>query len=90
MNQFPDCPRCHSESWEAIGNQDNKCASCNFKSIFDNRILLFTFSDRSWVAWYPDQNVSRYFTPNKSGSIILPYLPYDITLDKLKLYLNFL
>jgi len=90
MTNFPNCPRCHSE-WFYADHGFGECSNCNcnLKCAYNYDVLIFTFSDDTWVAWYRNENMCRYFLTYKKYTI-LPYLPYNITLDKLKLYLNFL
>ena len=91
MNQFPDCPRCHKE-WNRNYINVYKyilCDECDLAFHIEDNILSFVLKGY-WVYWSLEANYSWIYPIKITEKIVLPYLPYDITLNKLKLYLTFL
>ena len=91
MQTFPVCPRC-SHDWIKEEQTFWDCPICGMSYNPSKNCMNLLLED-FLVYWFPEENISYLYCYPSSLSlkrIKLPFLPYDITLDKLKLYLTFL
>jgi hypothetical protein len=93
---YKDCPRCHN-SW--IDNHHTYeinlyCKNCELNYYFSFRpnyyhFMRFKINDELYLQWNFLQNACYVFTKKLDNNIKLPMLPYNITAEKLKLYMLF-
>ena len=94
--KFENCPRCLGD-WEVIG-EPKLCGNCGIV-YFEDDFIRLTFDDNSEIEWNFDERVktectySYAFDPDHDShdkyNIKLPWLPFDITEEQLKVYLTF-
>ena len=73
------------------------CQECYLHYNLRSEVCYFIFKVKnkyhSEINWYHRRQCCKYYCYSpigRSNVIQVPWLPYDITLDKLKLYLTFL
>jgi hypothetical protein len=87
-SQYPKCPRCQSD-WTENPGQDIKeckllsCHSCGMD--YSCTFLLCARVGEKYIYWNLGERYCQIVSFDK-----LPWLPFDIKEDKLKLYLTFL
>ena len=86
------CPRCGGK-WSVINHQSyKKCETC--AAIYEPTFPKFYFRvEQYFLCWFFENKTCRCWSDADitNQAIPLPYdLPFNITLEKIKLYLNFL
>jgi len=86
---FEVCPRCNL-AWSPISGGTNfTCDNCQLDYIPDWNVIAWAVSYPPHVelTWYCNKKMCQI---SLNGTYIdLPWLPFDISKEKLKLYLNF-
>lgn len=98
--KFESCPRCNG-NWEStfVSYKEEKfpfyrCNSCNIH-YFDNReevALRGILKPQTNLVWYCNENYCRYGSMEdvvNDSTLRLPWLPFTISKDRLKLILLF-
>jgi hypothetical protein len=102
MEPFETCPRCRGP-WQnslmatlrpASGKCDFWCVNCNIFYSVGNELLVMrdVFSNDKHLAWdfrYDFCYYGSYRDAVNNKALTLPWLPFDIAKEKLKLYLLF-
>ncbi len=101
--QFPRCPRCQREWQEEEKSRLSlksphlpgrlKCCDCGMKYVFSGQhFFTIIMSGEYKLTWKVNDRECDYGTFDDAMNDTLtklPWLPYDIDLDTLKLYLTF-
>ncbi len=97
MTSFSECPRCNGKwikdsKYESAVSMD--CSDCKMIWLPEENVCWYYFStdDTTYLLWDLDINVCHYISgPVSTDKIetVLPMLPFDISSDKLKLYILF-
>ena len=95
------CLRCQSSSVRKINVNQIECQKCKFlydlcvdpfkdtKYVFEYRDFDINYVDDE-IIWKVNQNICIYYKSYYENNFIqIPYLPFDITGDKLKTYILF-
>lgn len=93
------CLRCNDYSFEQDGNKHSeilKCHDCNLRIAYSRNYhniiwveLNLTHHPYGHVCWFLKDSQCFYY-PTSNNELQLPWLPYDITMEQLKLFLTFL
>ena len=87
-----DCPRCKNTFTEIIPKIFNKCYNCELSCIgvtySKSTYTLPKFLNDCDLSWIMKNNRCYYLTAHKTYE--LPWLPFDITAEKLKTLLAFI
>jgi len=104
IEQYPLCPRCQGQWLNERYRDYYSCSICYLRcveggiplsSVFPNRFVwMLPLSDKDLFIWDCDRHNCRYlanqhFSDCWQSAIILPWLPFDITAEKLKTLLIF-
>lgn len=94
MQEFKNCPRCNRD-FDITDSTETKCNLCNLHYSKSFRYMaIYNILDGYNLYWKWNIKGEIYchfdFAIYSSNPTILPFLPYDITAEKLKLYLNFI
>jgi len=103
MNNFPanittHCPRCHIR-WQVNPAPPYRECTCSCQTNLTSRSIpshkgafeiyrIMRYIDHIEIYWYDEEDYTRVRI-NGDNIIVPEFLPYDITLDQLKLYLTF-
>jgi len=89
MKEFSNCPRCN-DSWNILSTAIKQCQHCGLYWNINYSQLCFDFNNNSFIYWILEDYFCMCYGNVFGLGLKLPYLPYDISFEKLKLYLNFL
>ena len=99
MMNFDKCPRCLKDTWKQDGTRIFRCKLCRMIYNPDNifNFLRLKIDHNQYIIWSLNFNTCELAIHHINGdgllsrveSISLPWLPFDITLDQIKMYVVF-